>query len=279
MASRMEALQKEESGVLSRRSELEREREAVKEARAALEEKKQQPGGDPKALAAEEEALAAREAKLLAEELKHSQDVEKLLSQYKALSAAGGAAGRADVTQREASMAGREKDVAGREQSLARREAELASRERDLAKREKETCSLVPTTIVQTALPPGAKYNRRDVEAALSKARRKMSEKGILSGDLPPHASNLEKEATESMGAGEFGRAKLAADALLASVDQMKIDKGFIQAKINRLSSKMKAQQTSKEVEELFRGATSDYGDGKFPAANGKLNKIYAIIH
>ena len=33
-----------------------------------------------------------------------------------------------------------------------------------------------------------------------------------------------------------------------------------------------------KEVESLFRDVTADYGDGKFPHANGKINKLFAIL-
>jgi hypothetical protein len=273
MAARVEALQKEESGVLARRSELERERQAVKEARVVLEEKKR-TGADPQVIATEEKALAEREAKLEHAETQNTQDVEKLLREYQALTASSGAG---DVTKREASMAIREKDVARREDQFAARERELAARERDLAKRERETCSAVPT-IVQAPLPAGSKYSKRDVEPTLAKARKRMSEKGILSSDLPPGASHMEKEATESMGSGDYGRAKLIADQFLATVSGIQIDRTFIMAKINRLSAQMKAKQTSREVEELFRGATADYGDGKFVAANGKLNKIYSVI-
>jgi hypothetical protein len=267
--ARVEALQKEESDVLARRTELEREKQAVRDARAALELKKK-AGGDPKVLEAEEKALVEREAKLAQDQSQNDQDVQKLLDMYKSMSSSF------DVTQ---AMAVREKDVARREEIIAKREGDIASRERDLAKRERETCSAVPTTIVQAApLPAGSKYSKRDVEGILAKARKKMNEKGILSSDLPPGAANLEKEATESMGDGEYGRAKLAADALFSTVDQLKIDKSFIMAKINRLSAQMKAKTTSKEIEELFRGATGDYGDGKFVASNVKLNRIWALI-
>ena len=33
-----------------------------------------------------------------------------------------------------------------------------------------------------------------------------------------------------------------------------------------------------RQVDELFRDATADYGDGNFLAANSKLNKIYGLL-
>ena len=198
--------------------------------------------------------------------------------QSEVAAAAGG-----DVARREAGVAAREQGFARREETIARREADLAARERELAKREKETCGTgAVTTMVVQAPPSGSKYTKRDVEPLLQKAHRKMGEKGILSADLPPMAAGLEREATKAMAEGDYGKAKFAAEQLYASVDAVKIDKGFIAGKINRLNAAMKGTQLAdaarKEVDDLFRGATGDYGDGKFAAANGKLNKIYALI-
>lgn len=279
MSARMTKLQAEEGDVLGRREDVRRERKKLLEDRAALAEKRKQvvaSGGDVKALDQEEAALVERETQLDAAEQQLSQKIDTLLSQYQELSAG---AGGEDVTRREAGVAAREKDFARREQTLASREAALADREKALAQREKETCSGGTTTIVQAApLPKGTKYSKRDVESVLRQSRRKMSEKGILSSDLPSHAQMLQKEASEAMSDGDFGKAKFAADTLYATVDSIKIDKGFIASKMNRLNSLMKGKQLSKETDELFRGATGDYGDGKFSAANSKLNKIYAEL-
>ena len=128
----------------------------------------------------------------------------------------------------------------------------------------------------------GSKYTKRDVEPVLQKARRKMNDKGMLPTDLPSPAQALEQEAVAAMKDGDYGKAKFAADQLYATVDSMKIDKAFISAKIGRLNAAMKGKSLDgdckKEADALFRGATSDYGDGRFPSANGKLNKIYALI-
>ena len=33
-----------------------------------------------------------------------------------------------------------------------------------------------------------------------------------------------------------------------------------------------------KTVEDLFQEATANYGDGKFPQANSKINRLFALL-
>jgi hypothetical protein len=283
VVSRIEKLQEEEGDVLARRDELVRAREQVSVDRAALEAKKQKlvaAGGDLRAVDDEEKALRQREDKIVADERDLAKKIDGLISGYQEVST--GAASGKDVAAREAQVAIREKDFARRERTLADRESVLAERERDLAKREKETCGVATVVTAPAPPPPGSKYSRRDVEPLLTAARRKMSEKGLLESDLPAPAKNLEREATSAMSTGDYGRARFAADQLVATVDSLKVDKAFIVAKINRLNGAMRsaklAPDAKKEVDDLFRDATADYGDGKFGSANGKLNRIYSMV-
>jgi hypothetical protein len=280
-------LQEEESAVLSRRDALAREREKVVADRAALEEKRKQAlaaGGEAVvAVETEERALVERENKLATDEKDLAAKLDALIANYQ--QAVAGSGGGDEVVRREARVATREKDFARREQQIASREATLAARERELAKRERETCSVgATTTIVQQVPAPesGRRYTRRDVEPVLARARRHMAEKGLLASDLPAPVRALETEATKAIGEGDYGKAKFAADQLLATVDALKIDKGFIAAKISRLNAVMKGKTVDgnarTQVDGLFRDATADYGDGKFAAANGKLNRIYGLI-
>jgi uncharacterized protein (DUF3084 family) len=286
-----EGLKTEESSVLARRDELQRERKQINADRAALVEKRKQvaaAGGNVAEVDAEENELATRESKLIDQENDLNTRLENLFKRYEAMAVAptqiaGSGGGQVDVVRREGALALREKDVAKREDRLAQREADLAEREKSQARREKETCGVgTTTTIVQQVDAKGSKYSKRDVEPVLQKARRKMNEKGLLASDLPAPAQALEQESVQAMKDGDYGKAKFAADQLYATVDSMKIDKAFISDKIRRLNAAMRgkelAPEPKKEVDELFRGATADYGDGRFPAANGKLNKIYALI-
>jgi hypothetical protein len=289
-AKAAEQILKEEEDVFARREELSRERKTLREARAALAEKRKQAasgGGDVAAIEQEASDIEAKERALFDKESELNAKLDTLVSQYqqvlaqKAVPAGGGPA--AEIAGREAGLATREKDVARREDRLAQRESELAARERAQALREKETCGTATTTVIQQVEPAkGSKYTKRDVEPVLQKARKRMNEKGLLESDLPAPAQALEGESVGAMKDGDYGKAKFAADQLYATVDSMKIDKGFIAAKIGRLNGLIKGRSVDgdkkKEVDELFRGATADYGDGKFAAANTKLNRIYALV-
>jgi hypothetical protein len=289
-AKEAQGLKQEESDVMARRDELTRERKKISADRAALAEKRKQAvasGAGVDEVDQEEAALVARETQLVDAELELQRRYEQLFSKYEQLAVAGptaAAGAQADVARRESSLALREKDLSAREARLASREADLAEREKAQARREKETCGTGGvTTIVQQVEPPkGSKYSKRDVEPVLGKARRKMNEKGLLPSDLPAPAQALEAEAVAAMKDGDYGKAKFAADQLYATVDSIKIDKAFISAKIGRLNGALKGKpldgDKKKEADELFRGATADYGDGRFPAANGKLNRIYALL-
>ncbi len=285
----VEGIKTEESTVLARRDELQRERKKISADRAALVEKRKQvaaQGGNVAEVDAEESELISRETRLVDQETELNNRFENLFKKYEELAvtppAAAGASAQVEVARREGALALREKDVARREDRLGQREAELADRERSQAKREKDTCGGGTTTIVQQVDSKGSKYTKRDVEPVLTKARRKMNEKGLLVSDLPAPAQALEQEAVRAMKDGDYGKAKFAADQLYATVDSTKIDKAFISAKIGRLNAAMKGKELAgepkKEADELFRGATADYGDGRFPAANGKLNKIYLLV-
>jgi hypothetical protein len=288
-AKQAESLRKDEEDVFARRDELQRERKSIRDKRVALAEKRKQTqasGGDVSEIDKEENDLAAKESELIDKELEINKKMDALVSQYQQMLAAGAKGGAAggELAGREGALAVREKDVAKREDRLAQREADLAAREKAQALREKETCgTATTTTIVQQVEPPkGAKYSKRDVEPVLQKARKKMNDKGLLASDLPAPAQGLENESLAAMKDGDYGKAKFAADQLYATVDSLKIDKGFISAKINRLNGLVKGKtldaSVKKEVDELFRGATADYVDGRFSAANAKLNKIYALI-
>jgi hypothetical protein len=280
---RIEKLQAEEGDVLARRDELTRAREQVTAERVALDVKRKQvaaAGGDLRTVDDEERALLAREQKIIDDERELSRKIQTLLLGYQEVTA--GASGGRDVGAREAQVAVREKDFARREKEVAQREAALAEREKELARRERETCT-APAAAPAPLPPAGAKYTRHDVEPVLASARRKMLDKQLVEADLPAPAAGLEREATTAMASGDYGRARLAADQLVASVDSVKIDKTFIVAKINRLNVALRSAKLSpdarREVDDLFRDATADYGDGKFGAANGKLNRILSAVN
>ena len=281
------AAKTDDTALLARRDALLRSRQGLKEqavALAAEREKIALAGGDTAEIDKKAEELRTQEAALSSQE---SDIVEQLMEERKTLLAAaqGGADATAGVAVREQSMAGREKTVASREDRLAQREAQLAERERALATREKETCGVgaAPTTIIQTVDAKGSKYDKRDVEPMLKKARGVMGDRGILASDLPGNVRGLEKEATEAMADADFGRAYLAANQLFKTVSVLPIDKAFIQAKSARISAAAKGKtlegNVQKSVDDLFADATSRFVDGDYKGANKKLNAIWSAIN
>jgi hypothetical protein len=287
-----EAIKKNEADLLSQRGALGRERRKLSEARAEIVEKRKQLGHDSVGQAAldeEDKKLIAKENELHGKESELDGKLDELLKQQGALLAkatqvvasAPGADPLERAAAREKTVASREKDVAEREKDVAQRERELAERETKQARREKEMCG-GPAAPVAIDLPKGLKYSSKDVEPIYKKALKIMADKGVLAADLPPGQAKLVDEVREAMKKGDYVRAKYDADALYAAVDDIKIDRAFIFAKMARLNSTMKGRkfdgEKRKEVESHFREATVDYGDGKFPSANAKINKLFSIL-
>lgn len=280
----------EEEDLLARRDSLFSSRKELRAKRKELDAEHQRiiaAGGDTTEVIKKKEELAVEEAGLSEKETELNAKLDELLAQRRAITQAlvsSGSDKTARIAAREAGMSERERALALREERVSRREASLADRERELARFKIEKCggSATPTTIIQTVDAKGSKYTKRDVEPVLKRARREMSKKGILRSDLPAAAQGLEKEATGAMGEGDYGRARFAAAQLLATVRSTKINRGFVSAKIGRLSSAMKGKtlgsSKQKQVDKLFREATANYGDGRFGSANRRLNKIYAMI-
>jgi hypothetical protein len=285
-----DALKKSEADLLGQRGALQRERKKLTDARAELVDRRKQLGHDSTGQSAiddEEKKLADQESQLSSKEDELNTKLDELLKQREGLmqkvTAQVAGAGNADplerAARREKDVATREKDVASREKDVATREHDLADREAKQAKREKETCSAQP---VQIEVPKGLKYSAKDVEPTYKKALKIMSERGILSADLPPGQERLVEETRESMKKGDYVRAKYDADALLAAVEAIRIDRNFISSKMARLAAAMRGKKLEgdqrKKVESLFQEATANYGDGKFPKANGEINTLFAML-
>jgi len=276
-----------DEALIARRDALLKSRQSLKDQKAALEAERAkllESGGDTAEIDKKVEELKSQEATLSSQE---SDIVEQLMEERKTLLAAaqGGTDAAAQVAVREQGIAGREKLVATREDRIAQREAEMASREKALGIREKETCGAAgaATTIIQTVDAKGSKYDKRDVEPLLKKARGVMGDRGILGSDLPGNVRELEKEATDGMRDADYGRAYLAANQLFKTVSVLPIDKNFIQAKSARISAAAKGKTldggTQKQVDDLFADATSKFVDGDYKGANKKLNAIWSAIN
>jgi hypothetical protein len=292
LAAEDESLKKNETDLLGQRGTLQRERKKLTDARAEIIDRRKQLGHDSagqSALDDEEKKLLQQESALVDKEGEINSKLDELIKQrselvHKATQAVAGTAGVDPLeraAKREQTVATREKDIATREKEVAAREKEIADREARQARREKEVCGGA-VAAAPVELPKGLKYSSKDVEPIYKKALKIMAERGLLKDDLPPGTARLVDETREAMKKGDYVRAKYDADSLLAAVEDIKIDRTFISAKMARLAAAMRGHKLDgdrrKTVEGLFQEATANYGDGKFPQANGKINNLFAML-
>ncbi|MBW2735646.1 MAG: hypothetical protein JRH20_24950 [Deltaproteobacteria bacterium] len=168
---------------------------------------------------------------------------------------------------------------------MARREKTLAAREQAFALRQARLCPGRATTTVIQAAPltrRGGNYSRSDVEPIYKSALGTMRKRGILVADLPAGMDRMVTDIRHAVSKGNYTKARYAAEQLLSAVRAIRVDRAFIGAKIGRLSAATRRRPPKSgkkaKVGRLFQLATADYGDGRFKAANKKLNRIYALL-
>ena len=268
--------------LVSRRDALLETRRALALRRAELDEKRAAlaaGGADTAALDEEVDELARRERKIGEELVAVSGElVDELARQRAALTQAPATTGDGAMAAREAALARREQTLARREAALAGREETLSSRESQMALRWKESCAVGAAPVAAVPEPPrGTRYGRREVERSLRKARDAMREKGILAADLPSPLRSLEHAATGGMKKGDYAEAYFAADQLARGVAALSIDRAFVRAKFDRISAQVKGE-VSDEVARLLSAITADFGEGRYAAANRRLNDLIARL-
>ncbi|MBA3397815.1 MAG: hypothetical protein H0T89_34645 [Deltaproteobacteria bacterium] len=264
---------KAQQDLIARRDTLMAQRQALEGERTKIEteiQKVQAAGGDATELTQKKAALDTQIAG-------QSSDLTSLTTKLDEVVARGDAA--ALIASREANMGGREKSVAQREKEIADRERTIASREAALAQREKETCGAAAPMIIQQVAPKsGGSYGKSDVQPLLAKAKAITQKKGILPSDLPGGAQNLESQATDAIAAQDWSKAYFAAAQLVATLEQIKIDRLFIQAKMARLNRQLASSKVDEATNQQLVGILSDvaqkYNDGNFSAVNQRLNQL-----
>jgi hypothetical protein len=190
---------------------------------------------------------------------------------------------------RSANVAGREADIANRERALAEREARVADREKtlvqrdaDLAQRWKDSCTTAPPMIIQ-APTKGGNYTKKDVSDLVAHAKATMAKKGLLVGDLPGPAQQLESEASKAVNDNDMSKAYFAAAQFSSTVDSIQINRSFIQAKIARLQDQIKSSKqdpsTTQQLSSVLSDVIQKFGDGDFASANKRLNQLAGMLH
>lgn len=263
---------------LARRDALLKSRDELNEKKGELEAKIAQArgqGSDTSDLDRQLRDLANQQSANRDAIIEHlTQSNERLQRELDSLRTSGEAAGGQNMSQLVSQLQRRDSQLAEMEKRLASVVSQLGDIRGDIQK-QAQACAAAPaTTIVAAPVQRGAKYARADVERELGRARSAMSKRGILGSDLPGAASELQKEATGSMGDGDFNAAYIAARTLAQTVDAIRVDRAFIADKMARLSRVMKGKSLSADAEQAFKDATDAYNNGKFDVANRRLNAI-----
>jgi hypothetical protein len=186
----------------------------------------------------------------------------------------------AQIASREAEISSRERTIADREAQLAAREKVFAQREAESAQRWKDSCTIGAPAAPVVITKPDGKYTKKDVSDLVARARSAMSKKGLLAADLGSN-SNLESEASKALNENDVTTAYFAASHLLSAVDQVTINRAFIQAKYNRLSTQVKSAKLddNKQLADILGDVMQKYNDGNFVAANARLNQLAGLMH
>lgn len=288
--------------LLKRRGKLQTNRDQIIAARQALEKKRAKLAKDDieghAKLAKEEIVLKKKETDLRkAENVVNSKLTTALRRQEQFFARAtavlqakssGGGDSTSNVRGREHGVALREKAVARREKSVAGREKALNDQYRKIMDYKAKKCA-VSTTMVTTIAAPsmptsggGRSYTKADAKAAYARAMSTMSGKGIRVSDLPSGFSKLISNIRKYIRKKEYARAKIGADQLRATLRSIKINRGFVGAKMGRLAGYIRRKKLSaskrEKVNKLFVQVTTSYNDGRFSSANRKINKIYGVI-
>ncbi|MHB8420128.1 MAG: hypothetical protein ACYDCL_18790 [Myxococcales bacterium] len=188
--------------------------------------------------------------------------------------------------------------LAAKETELARREADVARREREVEARER---ALAATAAPAPAPPPAAPgpaprarepgapaqppvplHGRDEAELRHRRALDEMQSRGLLPTDLPPEAGALDRRIYGALQAGEWDRAFDLSEQLGRAIAAVEIDQRFLDAKLRRVAALRQRRKLGEtagtEVDALLQEATSLAADGQYGSANGRINRIAAML-
>jgi hypothetical protein len=291
------------SDLLKRRGKLQTSRKQIDAARKVLETKRSNLAKDDieghAKLVKEEIALKKKETdlrqaegqvndKLMGALRRQEQFFVRATAALQAKSTSGGGDATSNVRGREHGVALREKAVARREKAVAVREKGLNDQYRKIVDYKAKKCAVSTTTFTTISAPSmptsggGRNYSKADAKAAYARAMSTMSGKGIRISDLPSGFAKLISSIKKFIHKKEYARAKIGADQLRATLRSIKINRGFVGAKMGRLAAYIRRKKLSaakrEKVNKLFVQVTTAFTDGRFASANGKINRIYGVI-
>lgn len=261
---------KAQQDLMARRDALTAERQKLEQRSEAIDSEIEQAKGDD----AKIEQLQKEKAEIGSRIQKSTSDETTLASELNKFAAVAG-----DMSGREAALAARERAVALREKEVQTNITML----RDAAKQFKESCSAggAAPMIVQVPAPKSGNYSRAEVDNVYGKAKKLMRDKGLLPGDQWAGAS-LDATVSESLNKQDWGTAFVTASQLVNYATQFKVDGDFVKAKIARLNKVVRSTKRDEQVQKQLTDGLSDiltkFNDGQHPAANAKLNALFALV-
>lgn len=135
---------------------------------------------------------------------------------------------------------------------------------------------------LKRANPAAPPVKRSVVNKRLRKALARLRKKGILMEDLPPTYQGHNAAIRKALRTGDSALANDLVTQLAEIGKRLSVDAAFVDAKLKRIGARKKrstldAVKTAK-VNSLFQATTRDVTDGKYAAANRKLNEITALL-
>ena len=189
------------------------------------------------------------------------------------------AAQRAELASREAELDRRGADIARREQAVEAREQALTARDGAAAATGSRAAAVAEPTPGRRAEPM---HGREEAALRHRRALDEMQAKGLLPADLPPEAALLDRQVYAALGRGDFDRAFDLSEELGHAIAAVEVNQRFLDAKLKRIAALRQKRQVdahaSAEVDSLLQEATSLVADGQYGSANGRINRIAAML-
>ena len=110
-----------------------------------------------------------------------------------------------------------------------------------------------------------------------------MQSRGLLEDDLPADARGLDRQIYTAIRRGEYDRAVDMCELLGRAVAAVRVDRAFLDGKLQRvgnLRSRRPMDPTSSaQIDSLLAEVTALAADGDYGSANGRINRIAALLH
>lgn len=128
----------------------------------------------------------------------------------------------------------------------------------------------------------GKAVKPRKAEVAYNEVTTAMSKKGLMMSDLPVEIQPYNTAIKKAMAESDYALAYEYTMALADAIKGLKIDRGFLNAKMSRLAEIRRQNPPEEslvaEVDRRFERLTKLYTDGSYARANAEINQIIKLL-